>query len=68
MGDPLYLLAILAMAAVVVVLLLGLGSFGKGGAISKKYGNKLMRLRLFFQFIAVVLLVTYVYLRGQSGQ
>ena len=68
MGDPLYLLAILAMAALVVVLVLGLGGFGKGGAFNQKYANKLMRLRLLFQFIAVVLLVAYVYLRGQGGQ
>lgn len=68
MGDPLYILAVLAIAAVVVVLVLGLGGFGKGGAFNQKYANKLMRLRLLFQFIAVVLLVAYVYLRGQGGQ
>ena len=67
MGDPLYILAVLAMAAVVVVLVLGLGGFGKGGAFNHKYANKLMRLRLLFQFIAVVLLVAYVYRRGQGG-
>jgi hypothetical protein len=67
MGDPLYLLAVLAMAAVVVVLILGLGGFAKGGAFNAKYANKLMRLRLLFQFIAVVLLVAYVYFRGQGG-
>jgi hypothetical protein len=68
MGDPLYLLAVLAMAAVVVVLILGLGGFAKGGAFNHKYANKLMRMRLLFQFIAVVLLVAYVYFRGQGGQ
>jgi Hypoxia induced protein conserved region len=68
MGDPLYLLAVLAMAAVVVVLVLGLGGFAKGGAFNAKYANKLMRLRLLFQFIAVVLLVAYVYFRSQGGQ
>ncbi|WP_083096001.1 twin transmembrane helix small protein [Pseudophaeobacter leonis] len=68
MGDPLYLLAVLAMAAVVVVLILGLGGFAKGGAFNAKYANKLMRMRLLFQFIAVVLLVAYVYFRSQGGQ
>ncbi|MEN8742974.1 MAG: twin transmembrane helix small protein [Phaeobacter gallaeciensis] len=67
MGDPLYILAILAMAAVVVVLVIGLGGFGKGGAFNHKYGNKMMRLRLLFQFIAVVLVAAYVYLRNQGG-
>lgn len=67
MGDPLYLLAVLAMAAVVVVLILGLGGFAKGGVFNHKYANKLMQMRLLFQFIAVVLLVAYVYFRGQGG-
>ena len=61
MGDPLYILAILAMAAVVIVLVIGLGGFGKGGAFNHKYGNKMMRLRLLAQFIAVVLILAYVY-------
>lgn len=68
MGDPLYILAILAIAAVVIVLVLGLGGFGKGGEFNRKHANKLMRLRILFQFIAVVLLLAYVYLRGQGGQ
>ena len=67
MGDPLYILAVLAMAAVVIVLVIGLGGFGKGGAFNQKYGNKMMRLRLLFQFIAVVLIAGFVYLRGQGG-
>lgn len=67
MGDPLYILAILAMAAVVIVLVIGLGGFGKGGAFNHTYGNKMMRLRLLFQFIAVVLVAAYVYLRNQGG-
>ncbi|MEX5566168.1 twin transmembrane helix small protein [Pseudophaeobacter sp. 1A16562] len=67
MGDPLYILAILAMAAVVIVLVIGLGGFGKGGAFNHKYGNKMMRLRLLFQFIAVLLVAAYVYLRNQGG-
>jgi hypothetical protein len=56
------------MAAVVIVLVIGMGGFGKGGAFNHKYGNKMMRLRLLFQFIAVVLIVGFVYLRSQGGQ
>ncbi len=67
MDDPLLILAIGAMAAVVVVLAIGLGGFGKGGAFNHKYANKMMRLRLLFQFIAVVLIAAYVYLRTQAG-
>lgn len=57
---------LLAMAAVVVVLVIGIGGFAKGGAFNAKYSNKMMRLRILFQFIAVVLIVLYVFLRGKG--
>ena len=59
---------LLAMAAVVVVLALGIANFGKGGMEAAKKSNKMMRLRILFQFIAVVLIVLYVWLRGQGAQ
>lgn len=59
---------LLAMAAVVVVLALGIANFGKGGMEAAKKSNKMMRLRILFQFIAVILIVLYVYLRGQGVQ
>ncbi len=59
---------LLAMAAVVVVLTLGIANFGKGGMEAAKKSNKMMRLRILFQFIAVVLIVLFVYLRGQGVQ
>lgn len=67
MGDPLFAVAVLACVAVIVVLMLGLGGFAKGGAFNKKHANKLMRYRLAAQFIAVCLIVAYVFLRGQGG-
>ncbi len=65
--DLLFVVLLMAMAAVVVVLVIGIGGFAKGGAFNAKYANKMMRLRILFQFIAVVLIVLYVYLRGQGG-
>lgn len=59
---------LLAMAAVVVVLTMGIANFGKGGMAAAKKSNKMMRLRILFQFIAVLLIVLYVVLRGQGGQ
>lgn len=67
MGDPLFVIVVLAILAVVVVLMLGIGGFAKGGAFNAKYGNKMMRLRILFQAIAVVLILLYIYLRRQSG-
>jgi hypothetical protein len=68
MGDPLFLLVILAVVAVVIVLMIGMGGFAKGGAFNHKYGNKMMQLRLAAQFVAVLLIVLYVYLKGTGSQ
>lgn len=59
--DPLFILILLAVTAVVIVLMIGVGGFAKGGAFNHKYGNKMMRLRLIAQFVAVVLILAYVY-------
>ena len=59
--DPLFIIAAVACLAVVVVLMVGVGGFAKGGAFNRKYANKIMRLRLLLQFIAVVLIVVFVY-------
>ncbi len=61
--DPLFILIILACLAVVVVLMLGLGGFAKGSGWAQKNSNKLMRYRIGAQFIAVLLIVAYVFLR-----
>jgi hypothetical protein len=66
--DPLFILILLAVAAVVIVLMIGIGGFGKGGEFNRKYGNKLMRLRLIAQFAAVVLIMAYVYFSQTGGQ
>ncbi|MFK7753540.1 MAG: twin transmembrane helix small protein [Sedimentitalea sp.] len=68
MQDPLFFIIIVAIAAVVIILMIGLGGFAKGGAFNKNNANKMMRLRLAAQFVAVILIVGFVYLRGQGGQ
>ena len=67
MSDPLFIVILLAVGAVVVVLMLGLGGFAGGGAFNKRNSNKLMRLRIAAQFVAVVLILAYVYFRGTAG-
>lgn len=61
MSDPFFIVVLLAVVAVVVVLMFGLGGFAGGGAFNKKNANKIMRLRLLTQFIAVILIVVYVW-------
>lgn len=64
-NDPLFIIAMIACFAVVAVLLVGIGGFARGGAFNRRYANKIMRLRLLAQFIAVVLIVLFVWLSGR---
>ena len=62
--DPLFFLVAIAVLIVLGILMLGIGSFGKGGEFNKKYANKIMRWRIGAQAVAVALILLYVYLRG----
>ena len=67
MSDPLFLVILALVGAVLGVLVLGIGSFGKGGEYNRRNSNKLMRWRIGLQVAAVVLIVLFVWLRGQGG-
>lgn len=60
-GDPLFILVVLSMAAVAVILMIGIGGFGRGGEFNRKYANKLMQLRIAVQFVAVIIILAFVY-------
>ncbi len=47
----------LSLLAVVIALGLGIYALFRGGDFGRSYSNKLMRLRVVLQFIAVVILV-----------
>ena len=66
-NDPLFIVAAIACLAVVVVLMVGVLGFARGGEFNRKYANKIMRLRLLAQFIAVVLIVIFVYFARPRG-
>jgi len=55
------ILAIILLGAVAVIMILGLRTLFKGGETSKKHSNKLMQLRVLFQFIAIIALVSFAY-------
>lgn len=59
--DPLIVIAGLACLAVLCVLVIGVFTFARGGDFNRKHANKIMRLRLVAQFIAVILIVAAVY-------
>ena len=60
-GTLVKILSIVLLIVVATVLILGIGTLFKGGETSKKYSNKLMQLRVLFQFIAIVVLVSFAY-------
>lgn len=53
----------LTLGAVLIALALGLYALFRGGDFGRSWSNKLMRLRVLLQFIAVVVLVAAFYWR-----
>ena len=62
--DPLFFVVMGACVVVLLILMVGVGGFAKGGDFNRKHANRIMRLRVAAQFVAVLLLVGYVWLRG----
>jgi hypothetical protein len=50
-----------AIGIVFVVLLLGLYTLMRGGAVSASWSNKLMRIRVVAQFIAILIILAVLY-------
>ena len=67
LNDPLFLIAAAASLVVLVILLIGIGGFARGGEFNRKHANRLMRYRIIAQFVAVVLIVGFVYIRHKWG-
>lgn len=61
--DPLFLLAAFASLVVLAILIVGVGSFAKGGEFNRKHANRLMRYRLAAQFVAVILIVAFAWFK-----
>lgn len=56
-----------AIAAVAITLGFGLYSLYRGGDFSRSHSNKLMRLRVALQAVAVLLLVGGIWWKSQGG-
>ncbi len=67
MQNLAFILAIGATVGVAVILLFGIGTFGRGGEFNKRNANRIMRWRIAVQFVAVILIAGFVYLRGTGG-
>ena len=53
----------LSLAAVAITLAFGIYALFRGGDFGRSYSNKLMRLRVLLQFIAILVLVAAFYWR-----
>jgi hypothetical protein len=66
-NDPLFIVAALACFGVLVILMIGIGGFAKGGDFNRKHANRIMRYRIAAQAVAVALILAFVAIRGQFG-
>jgi uncharacterized membrane protein affecting hemolysin expression len=66
-NDPLFLVAAFACLAVLVILMIGIGGFAKGGDFNRKHANRIMRYRIIAQAVAVALILLFVIWRGAGG-
>jgi hypothetical protein len=58
------LIVAVAVLSVVVVLLLGLYTLWLGGNAARTWSNKLMRIRVLAQFIAILIIIAVAYFSG----
>lgn len=63
LNDPLFIVAAIASFLVLVILLVGIGGFARGGEFNRKHANRIMRWRLGAQFVAVIIIVTFAWFR-----
>ncbi len=66
-NDPLFLLVALACLAVLIILMIGIGGFARGGDFNRKHANRIMRYRIIGQAVAIALILLFVALRGRGG-
>lgn len=65
--DPFFILILLACGGVAVILGLGISTFGKDGMDNARKSNKYMRWRIIAQFIAVLVILAFFYIRRVGG-
>ena len=61
------ILILLSLAAVLVVLGMGIYALFRGGDYGRSHSNKLMRLRVLLQFIAILVLMAAFWWNRRGG-
>ena len=67
MSGFIFFLIPIALAATAIILFIGIYSLAKGGAFAKQHSNKLMRLRVAAQAIAIALMMLFLWLAGSNS-
>jgi hypothetical protein len=65
--DTIDIITMVAMGLVLAVLVAGIINLMRTGDKARSRSNQLMRLRVIAQFVAVVLLMTGLWLKSQAG-
>lgn len=60
------ILVTVAVGVVAIVLGVGLYSLYRGGDFARSYSNKIMRLRIVAQFVAIVVIMAVLYFWGRG--
>ncbi len=66
-SGSIFFILIVAILAVILVLMFGLGGFAKGKGWAHSNSNKLMRWRIILQAVTVVLIFIYAYYKRSGG-
>lgn len=67
MSGFIFFLIPIALAATAIILFVGIYSLARGGAFAKQHSNKLMRLRVAAQAIAIALMMLFLWLAGTNN-
>ncbi len=67
LDDPLFIVAAIAVLGVLVILMIGIGGFARGGDFNRKHANRIMRYRIYAQAAAIALILLYVAIRRYMG-
>lgn len=59
--DPMFLLTVAACFVVLIILMIGIGGFAKGGDFNRKHSNRLMRYRIIAQAVAILIILGFAY-------
>jgi hypothetical protein len=58
------LVVAIAVGIVIVVLATGIYTFWKGGDVAMTWSNRIMRIRVLAQFIAIIIIMLVLYFSG----